>query len=207
MMQLPKELQGLEEPKFIMVTPAVVQCGFLITILLTATSVFAWIGYSLLTGAGITGIRVGLGAIMLLGFVVALNRRNWQRWAYFACDHNGVYLRKRNYQYLFKPWKDVGGFYKGVAYDGDGRSKAVIARVRISEEEWRDLFGIDPGRKIDEDGYSHFGISGGFMSLDDVLESVERVRILSGGWSRPLNDGGDGTRNGHDIQKEGSKDG
>jgi hypothetical protein len=177
-MQLPKELQELKEPKFISVTPAVVQYGFLIVGLLVATGIHTWIGYSLLTGNGITGIQIGLGAIMLLWYA-ALSPRIWRRWAQFACDHNGVYIRKQNYQYLFKPWRDVGGFYKGVTNNGDGCCKDVIVKVMLSPEEYRDLFGRDPFRKVDDKGYSHFGIGNGFMILDGVLESVERVRTLS----------------------------
>jgi hypothetical protein len=175
-MQLPKEIQRLEEPKFISVTPAVVQYGFLFAGLLGATGVHTWIGYSLLTGDGITDIQIGLGAIMLLWYA-ALSPRIWRRWVQFACDHNGVYFRKRNYQYFFKPWSDVGGFYKGVVNNGDGSSKDVIVKVKLSPEEYRDLFGIDPFRKVDDKGYSHFGICNGFMILDEVFESVERVRI------------------------------
>jgi hypothetical protein len=177
-MQLPKELQRLEEPKFISVTPAVVQYGFVITGLLGATGVHAWIGYSILTGDGITGVQIGLGTIMLLWYA-ALSPRIWRRWAQFACDRNGVYFRKRNYHYLFKPWRDVGGLYKGVVDNGDGSSKCVIIKVRLSPGEYRDLFGIDLFQMVDDEGYSHFGIGNVFMILDDVLESVERVRMLS----------------------------
>jgi hypothetical protein len=177
-MQLPKEIQKLEEPKFIYVTPAVVQYGFLIAGLLGAIGVHAWIVDRLLTGVGITGVQIGLGAIMLLWYT-ALSPRIWRRWAQFACDQNGVYFRKRNYQYLFKPWRDVGGFYKGVANNGDGSSKDVIVKVMLSPEEYKDLFGIDPFRKVDDKGYYHFEIGNGFMILDDILESVERVRMSS----------------------------
>lgn len=178
--KLPKELEGLREPKFVLMPPVGVQYGFLSVTLVLSVSVLLWLAYRVATHDDITLVDGFAGFIMLLAFLATSYPAHWRRWATFACDRHGIYLRKSDLGYLFKPWQEVGGFHCGTVRSYDDRYESVIVRVRLSEDEWETLVGKHPHRPLDELGFSDFGIGQQVRTPAKTLESIERVWILSG---------------------------
>lgn len=179
---MPKELENLEEPKFILMPPVLAQYGFLTSALAASICGLVYLCYTAITEGGLSLVAGFVGIISLIGIVATTSRRNWERWASFACDKNGNYFRCWNDQYIFKPWGEVGEPYTGYVNSGDGRCEDVIVKVRFTDEEWRVLLGphSQSDNDVDEQGYRHFGIGQQMRNVDESLSAINRVRALSG---------------------------
>ncbi len=178
-MNLHEKLPELEEPYYILDTPAPIR-WVLVSLMVCAPPIaFGWI-YAAYHTDSLAFPHYAIGLIALVWFSALFNRNNLRRWVSFAADRKGVYIGNMRYEYVFVPWSEVGEISVGYA----ARQKTVVLELKVPDETWHRIFPPHPLRVLDPSwrlDTRKFGIGNNCRNVARTRENIERIRRIAAG--------------------------
>ncbi len=127
---------------------------------------------------------------------IMLRKQFWERWVDFVAYKDGCYFRQqyaliKNFKiihidhFIFVPWENIGEVYVGEINDGDGRSKSVIVKIKVSEIEWEEKFSNEKylpkwasflKSKMDNLGYREFVLGNHMQNVEKTKTEILKYR-------------------------------
>jgi hypothetical protein len=125
--------------------------------------------------------------LLLMGLIFLLSGtmpKNWRPWWYFIADAHGLRFPSQcpqtaNTQWLLVPWNRIGTVKKELFYD---RFKGPSIELDLQDPEidrfFRDvqLKKMFFDKALRENGFFKVGYSNAFMKVDDVVDTLNKLR-------------------------------
>ena len=170
-------LPKLEEPYYILDTPAPIRWVIVMLIVYAPPAGLVWL-YANYRAGGLEFYHYFIGVILVLAIFTLFNRSLWRRRVSFAADCKGIYTKymprsdrkwihigNTENAFLFVPWAEVGDSSVGYAV---GESSTGYAGVSDMTEKT-----VLRGKS------KKFGIGSNLRNVEKTRENIEGIRRIA----------------------------
>jgi hypothetical protein len=199
-MKLPDSFPNINEPYFILGEPLWVQRLAISLIIFFQALSLVLLRRTFLSNSAPLWVNFILVSIVVVFMAILLKKQIWERWVAFVANSKGCYFRQQyarienfkiihNDHFIFVPWEKVGEIYIGEINDGDGYSKSVILKIKVSVEDWESKFTNEEylpswatflKKKADSNGYRDYALGSHAQNVEKTKASILKFKINFG---------------------------